>query len=112
MPGAGKYDVKAKDKIDFPKWTMPGEARFPTKGPGGPGPGNYNYPSFITAGPKFTTRIKPYIDPLKCRTKPGPGDHDPKIQFSEVKYSIGNKLSRSIDPMKVPPGPGSYNDMR
>lgn len=63
VPGAGKYDIAAADKVKQPLWSMPGDERFKTRGPGGPGPGNYEHPVFTAIGPKYTTRIKHFHDP-------------------------------------------------
>ena len=72
------YEIQAKDKIDFPKWSVGKEKRFAGRSVGTPGPGAYQERSFTDAGPKFTSRVKPFIDPFKMKTKPGPGFYDPQ----------------------------------
>lgn len=75
----------------------------------GPGPGNYESSTFTSVGPKYTTRVKPKIDPLKNRTRTGPGDYTPQKPETKLSYSMGKKLEIN---KKQTPGPGSYNDMR
>lgn len=75
VPSPNKYTIEVKDKRRQPNWSMSMDARFKNRGPGGPGPGNYEAQTFVADGPKFTTRIKPKIDPQKCRTKTGPADY-------------------------------------
>ena len=77
VPGPGKFETPAKDKTERPTWSIPRNDRFKKRDVLHPGPGYYEYSSFTQAGPKFTTREKPFIDPFKCRTKPGPGLYDP-----------------------------------
>lgn len=49
-----------------------------------PGPGEYGYKTFTAAGPAFSTRVKPFIDPFKMKTKPGPGQYDPEKARNDV----------------------------
>ena len=64
-------------------------------------------------GPKYTTRVKPFIDPFKCRTKPGPGEYEPMKPQTQIKFSISQRLTASsYAASKNTPGPGSYNDER
>ena len=50
----------------------------------GPGPGSYQIPSKIVSGPQYILGLKPFIDPQKNRTAPGPGLYDPRRQFSKI----------------------------
>jgi len=86
------------------------DARFKSYHKSTPGPGDYSLKTLISDGPKFTTRIKPVIDPHKCQNKVGPADYDPKPLEKSLIYSMRPKLSPVRDDKS--PGPGSYNDNR
>lgn len=75
-----------------------------------PGPGEYGHAIFTDAGPKFTTRVKPFIDPFKCRTKPGPGEYEPEKPKTNILYSMRQKPAQSMN--NLTPGPGNYEDDR
>ena len=60
------YATPAKDRTQYPKWSVGKERRFAGRSVGTPGPGAYREATFTDAGPKFTTRVKPFIDPFKC----------------------------------------------
>ena len=64
----------------------------------------------MSEGPKFTSRIKPALNPFKMKTAPGPGFYDPPASggFKKVSYSLGGLSSFTLD--KTSPGPGSYNN--
>ena len=91
VPGA-KYEIKAEDKVKFPTWTMSKDERFKNDRVKNPGPGQYEARDTVADGPKFTTRVKPFIDPRKCRTTTGPGDYDPNDQSKKVFYTMSGKL--------------------
>ena len=56
--------------------------------------------------------MRPPIDPLKCRTKTGPGDYDPKFMNTTGNFTMKERLEpKGIDRNKQP-GPGHYSDMR
>ena len=78
VPGPDNYETPAKDKTQRPTWSIPRNDRFKVRNMKHPGPGEYEYTSFTQAGPKFTTRVKPFIDPFKMKTDPGPGLYDPE----------------------------------
>ena len=112
MPGP-VYEIKTKDKQDFPKWSVGKEKRFAGRSVGTPGPGAYQEKSFTDAGPKFTSRVKPFIDQFKMKTKPGPGFYDPQKPQTQVHYSMSKKLTASsYAASKNTPGPGTYGDER
>ena len=89
--------------------------RFPATKCIQPSPAEYVVPSKIVEGPRFTTRPKPFIDPFKCRTVPGPGDYNPSTDkpFKKSSFSITgmNEVVPKQQRMKEinPPGPGAYN---
>ena len=97
---------------------MPIQKRFPDRGPKQPGPADYEIPSKIVEGPIFTTRPKPPIDPLKCRTKPGPGEYNPPSDAAYKKLGYSIRSMNNVQPKSArqkelnPPGPGAYEDMR
>ena len=110
VPGPGKFETPAKDKQQAPYWSMPKNDRFKGKEMKQPGPGEYKHAIFTDAGPKFTTRVKPYIDPFKMKTDPGPGQYQPEKARNDVHYSMRKKLHQSTG--RMTPGPGSYEDER
>lgn len=65
---------------------------------------------YTDAGPKYTTRCKPHINPFKCRTEPGPGLYEPEKPKTNIEYSMRQKFVASID--RNTPGPGNYEDDR
>ena len=65
---------------------------------------------FTDAGPKFSTRVKPIIDPFKMKTKPGPGLYDPEKPKTSIGYSMRKKPDSASKYMT--PGPGAYGDPR
>ena len=85
--------------------------RFFTPNVRQPGPGEYDMPSKIVEGPRFTTRPKPAIpDFFKLKKMPGPGQHDPPAApFKNIKYSMSGVNDKN---QPATPGPGSYEDMR
>lgn len=94
-----------------PKWSLPHDERFPDKANSGPGPANYEIPSKIDEGPKFTTRVKPFVDPFKMKTDPGPGFYDPLKSEKKIQYSISKRHGPTFD-KAANPGPGAYEDER
>ena len=56
-------------------WKPEGTAPKKAKEIKQPGPGEYKHAIFTDDGPKYTTRVKPYIDPFKMKTDPGPGQY-------------------------------------
>ena len=64
-------------------------------------------------GPKQSMRPKPARDPMKMKTKPGPGHYETASTKSKIAYSIkGPSNSISGYDAKKTPGPGTYNDDR
>ena len=89
---------------------MPKNDRFKGKSIKHPGPGEYQYASFTDAGPKFTTRVKPFINPFKMKTDPGPGQYEPEKPKTNINYSMRKKPNQSMGALT--PGPGAYEDER
>lgn len=117
MPAPSSYTVPTTDKtsksVRMPKWSQSKEERFALAIPLSkqtPGPGEYKIPSKMTDGPKYTTRIKPKINPFKMKTDPGPGFYEPPVSgsFKNVSYSVVGFTKVVID--EFSPGPGSYNN--
>lgn len=108
MPGPNVYTTPAKDRYQAPYWSVPKGERFRVGSAKQPGPGEYEYVDFTAAGPKYTTRVKPPIDPFKMKTKPGPGHYSPEKPKKSIFYSMGAKVGASQK--FVSPGPGSYED--
>jgi hypothetical protein len=80
---------------------------------GTPGPGAYRAASFTDAGPKFSNRVKPVLNPFKMKTDPGPGFYDPVKPKQDTKYSMSQRLSASsYAASRKTPGPGTYSDER
>lgn len=104
------YTTPAKDKIQAPSWPSCKDERFRGKNIKQPGPGEYQHAIYTDAGPKYTTRVKPYINPWKMKTDPGPGQYEPEKAKTDIQYSMRKKFAQSID--KTTPGPGNYNDDR
>lgn len=116
VPAPSAYTVPTTDKTSkassVPKWSQSKEQRFQshiTPSKQTPGPGEYKIPSKVVEGPKYTTRVKPKIDPFKMKSDPGPGFYDPPTSgsFKKISYSLTGIAHSSID--KTTPGPGSYN---
>ena len=116
VPAPSAYTVPTTDKTSkassVPKWSQSKEQRFQshiTPSKQTPGPGEYRIPSKVVEGPKYTTRVKPKIDPFKMKSDPGPGFYDPPTSgsFKKISYSLTGIAHSSID--KTTPGPGSYN---
>ena len=78
VPGPNNYDQPINDKIQAPFWSVAKNERFKGRMVKHPGPGEYEYAKFTEDGPKFTTRVKPFIDPFKMKTEPGPGLYSPE----------------------------------
>ncbi len=91
VPAPNVYKNPVKDKVDAPNWSVPKNNRFPGKSVKQPGPGEYEHAVYTDSGPKYSTRVKPFIDPFKCRTKPGPGLYDPERPKSSQFYSMRKK---------------------
>lgn len=75
-----------------------------------PGPGEYEYAKFTDDGPKYTTRVKPHINPFKMKTEPGPGLYSPEKPKTNIQYSMRKKTANSGS--RYTPGPGAYEDER
>lgn len=79
VPGPNVYATPAKDKSLAPSWPAAKDERFRGKSVKQPGPGEYHHAIYTDAGPKFTTRVKPFVDPMKMnRADPGPGQYEPE----------------------------------
>jgi len=82
------------DKSQAPYWSVAKNDRFKARAMKQPGPGEYEYPKFTDAGPKFTTRVKPVINPFKMKTAPGPGLYSPeKPSSNNLAFSMRKKLN-------------------
>ena len=88
VPGPNNYQPPIKDKTQAPYWSVAKNDRFKGRSVKHPGPGEYAYASFTEEGPKFTTRCKPFIDPFKMRTEPGPGLYSPEKPKTSIQYSV------------------------
>ena len=110
VPGPNKYDSPIKDRQKAPAWPSSKDERFKGKKVAQPGPGEYEYRDFTSAGPKFSTGIKPHIDPFKMKTAPGPGFYDPEKSKTDIKYSMRKRTTQSMN--KLSPGPGAYENDR
>ena len=106
VPGPNNYDQKVSDKLEAPNWSVPKNDRFKTSKAKQPGPGEYEDADFTKAGPKFTTRVKPYINPFKMKTEPGPGLYSPEKPKKDIQYSMRKKPNGSVG--QLTPGPGAY----
>ena len=106
VPGPNVHTNPIKDKIQAPSWPASKDERFRGRSVKQPGPGEYAYASFTEAGPKFTTRVKPAINPFKMKTDPGPGQYDPDPVKTNIQYSMRQKVNVSMN--KLTPGPGAY----
>ena len=78
VPGPNNYDQPVKDKTQAPYWSVSKDDRFKAHSMRQPGPGEYEYAKFTDDGPKYTTRVKPHINPFKMKTDPGPGQYSPE----------------------------------
>jgi len=116
VPAPSAYTVPATDKTSkansMPKWSQSKEPRFQSHislSKQTPGPGEYKIQAKVIEGPKFTTRVKPKIDPFKMKTDPGPGYYDPPTSgaFKKLSFSLTGISHSTID--RTTPGPGSYN---
>jgi hypothetical protein len=110
VPGPNVYATPAKDKLAAPYWSVPRNDRFKGKNIKHPGPGEYEHSVFTDAGPKYTTRVKPHIDPFKMKTDPGPGQYEPEKPKTDIHYSMRKKFNGTTG--KNTPGPGQYIDDR
>lgn len=110
MPAPNMYPSPAKDKLKAPQWSLPRDERFKCRSLKQPGPGEYGYASFTDCGPKFSTRVKPVVNPFKMQTKPGPGFYDPNKPKTSIHFSIRKKTDGSN--RQTTPGPGAYEDTR
>lgn len=54
--------------------------------------------------------MKPFIDPFKMKTAPGPGFYDPEKNKKDIKYSMRERTTQSMN--KLTPGPGAYENER
>lgn len=95
VPAPNVYKQQAKDKTEAPYWSIPGDKRFKGKSTRQPGPGEYEYAAYTESGPKYSTRVKPFIDPFKMKTKPGPGLYDPEKPKTALHYSMRKKPADS-----------------
>ena len=76
-----------------------------------PGPGEYSYQSFTKDGPQYSQRVKPFINPMKMKTDPGPSSYNPNpYKTYDHKYSMGQKATGSAN--YHTPGPGAYGDSK
>jgi len=79
-PGPGTY-AASKNSLKAaqnPSWSMSKDQRDKNFSNSGPGPGTYQLKPKITEGPKYILGLKPFLDPHKNRTAPGPGFYNPQ----------------------------------
>ena len=89
VPGPNVHNFSITDKTQAPYWSVAKNERFKARSVKHPGPGEYEYPKFTDSGPKYTQRVKPYIDQLykeqfKMKTAPGPGLYSPEKPQTQI----------------------------
>lgn len=76
-----------------------------------PGPGGYEFRSFIVEGPRYTFR--PRLKNKEAYEVPGPGKYDPNHSTVLEKAPIwGHRAAdrnHDFSPVRNNPGPGTYN---
>ena len=111
VPAPNVYSSPCKDKTQAPSWPTSKENRFKGSAKKQPGPGEYEHQVFTDNGPKYTQRPKPFINPMKNKTAPGPGFYNPdKYKNSNFQFSMRKKANGGHD--LGTPGPGAYGDER
>lgn len=74
-----------------------------------PGPGDYKIPPKIGDAPKYQMGLKLEKDPVKDQKfQPGPSSYSPIKAQTQLRYTMSGKNEH---PIKLAPGPGTYNDM-
>lgn len=107
--GPGDYNTKSSlnnRNVVFglaPRDTVPINNKYP-------GPGNYEAPSILSEGPKYTmsprTSIEGSLNPV------GPGQYEIKDTDKPTAYKFGSKERNSgLENKNSVPGPGAYNTL-
>lgn len=116
LPPPGNYGAphKISDK-QAPKWSLSKAPKDKVLKDGQPGPLEYEIPSKIDEGPKFSIGSKTVYNRNPLLTETGPGDYDPDKAFRNTSISFKENLKvsiagRSKDPTDLGmPGPGYYD---
>ena len=107
-PGPGNYAPKLFK--EGPTWRIGSALRISKNRNNNPGPGQYNIPSKVFNGPKYSMATKAgIIAPNRTSYVPGPGQYNinSKNRPSSAKYTMRSKpYPKNKD---VTPGPGNYN---
>ena len=107
-PGPGNYAPKSYR--EGPTWRIGSALRISKNKNNNPGPGQYNIPTKLFNGPKYSMATKLGPNELsKSSIVPGPGKYN--INFtdrtSSAKYTMRSKPSPKKK--EITPGPGNYN---
>ena len=107
-PGPGNYAPKSYR--EGPTWRIGSALRISKNKNNNPGPGQYNIPTKLFNGPKYSMATKSgAFDPTKNSFAPGPGQYNitTKNRPSSAKYTMRAKpIDRNSE---ITPGPGNYN---
>ena len=109
-PGPGEYTLFKTTLYNEPHWKIGTQKRevFKSKVES-PGPGAYNVPLNISAGPKYSMLSKlNLIDDKKRNNFPGPGSYKPMLRTGSYFFSFGSKNKREYNKRDTTPGPGNY----
>ena len=107
-PGPGNYSLKSTK--EGPTWRIGSALRISKNRNTNPGPGQYNIPSKIFNGPKYSMAIKlGSLKPSRSSYVPGPGQYEvnTKNRLSSAKYTMRSKSY--YRKRNETPGPGNYN---
>ena len=107
-PGPGNYSLKPYK--EGPTWRIGSALRISKNRNNNPGPGQYDIPSKIFTGPKYSMGIKGgTINPTRSSYVPGPGQYEinTKNRLSSAKYTM--RAKSYVKKRNDTPGPGNYN---
>ena len=107
-PGPGNYSLKSYK--EGPTWRIGSALRISKNRNNNPGPGQYNIPSKVFNGPKYSMATKAgIINPTKSSYVPGPGQYEinTKNRLSSAKYTM--RAKSYVKKRNDTPGPGNYN---
>ena len=107
-PGPGNYSLKPYK--EGPTWRIGSALRISKNRNNNPGPGQYDIPSKIFTGPKYSMGIKGVtINPTRSSYVPGPGQYEinTKNRLSSAKYTM--RAKSYVKKRNDTPGPGNYN---
>ena len=117
LPPPGNYGVPPKQESQQPpQWSIGKEPKNKTYSDGQPGPLEYQIPSKVDEGPKFSMGSKTFYNRNPLLTDTGPGDYDPDGGFKKSSNVYKENLSATIaGRSKTPrdeglPGPGQYDN--